>query len=210
MAVEFPSHLFISGTDTGIGKTVVAAILMAGLSAEYWKPIQSGTDEITDTQWVREKSGLPEKKFHPESYLLKRPMSPHASAAEEGIRIDIDSIQVPEDVKSANLIIEGAGGIMVPINEHQFMLDLMKKMGAPILLVTSSRLGTINHTLLSLEQLRRHGLDVFGVVINGVRNQSNRQAIEHYGRVEILAEIESIPCIDPESLVQCFHENFQK
>ena len=209
MALEFPSRLFISGTDTGIGKTVVAAVLVAGLSAEYWKPIQSGTDEITDTQWVREKSGLPEKKFHPESYLLKRPMSPHASAAEEGIRIDLDSIQVPENMKSAHLIMEGAGGIMVPLNEHQFMLDLMKKIGAPVLLVISSRLGTINHTLLSLEQLRRHGLEVFGAVINGVRNQSNRQAIEHYGKVSILAEIEPIPCIDPESLVQCFKENFR-
>lgn len=206
--VEFPDRLFITGTDTGVGKTVVAAILMAGLRGIYWKPVQSGLEEITDTEWIKNKTGLPETHFHPETYRLRFPLSPHASAAHDGVRIHLEAFRVPVTAKSDHLIIEGAGGIFVPLNEKEFMVDLMDKTGAPILLVSSTVLGTINHTLLSIDQLRRRGLKIMGVIMNGKRNESNREAIEHYGKVRILAEVEPLPVIDPGSLKRCFEELF--
>ncbi|MFC1532582.1 dethiobiotin synthase [Thermodesulfobacteriota bacterium] len=205
---RFPERIFISGTDTGVGKSVVSAILMKGLRGIYWKPVQSGLDEITDTEWIREKTGLPDNHFQPETYRLSLPLSPHASAAHDGVRIDLEAFQVPEIGRSDYLIIEGAGGIMVPLNEHCFMMDLMKKIASPVLLVSSSTLGTINHTLLSLAQLRRQELDVMGVVMNGPVNPLNREAIEYYGGVRVLAEIEPLPIINPQSLAQGFKKYF--
>lgn len=200
--MELPSRMFVTGTDTGVGKTLVSAALVAGMDAVYWKPIQSGLEGITDTQWVREKTGLSEDHFHPEAYRLSRPLSPHAAAAIDGIRIDLDEIQIPQT--GGRLIIEGAGGIMVPLNEREFMLDLMGKLKVPVLLVARSTLGTINHTLLSLEQLRRHRIAVLGVVLNGPENDLNRRAIEQYGRIHVLAEIEPLNEINAESLKSIF------
>ena len=210
MPNKFLNKIFITGTDTGVGKTVVAAILVAGLQGRYWKPIQSGLDNMTDTQWIHKVTGFPEKKFYPETYRLKRPLSPHVSAAQEGLRIELDAFQIPATHPSVHLVVEGAGGIMVPLNDRHFMLDLMKKIDIPVLLVASSLLGTINHTLLSLEQLRRHGLDVLGVVLNGPVNSDNREAIKHYGKISVLAEIEPIPAINLQTLVQSFQSNFNK
>ncbi len=201
---EIPRQLFITGTDTGVGKTVVSAILMAGLEGKYWKPIQSGLEEMTDTDWIRAVTGLPENHFYTETYRLQQPLSPHASAATEGIHIELESFQLPDTEE--HLIVEGAGGIMVPLNETHFMLDLMKKLAIPVLLVARSELGTINHTLLSLEQMRRHGLEVFGVVMNGPNNPGNREAIERYGNVKVRAEIESMPEINSQTLKQAFKE----
>ena len=140
---------------------------MAGLDGFYWKPIQSGLDEITDTEWVREHTGLPDDHFFSETYRLTLPLSPHASALHDGVRIDLDYFHVPEIPALGHLIIEGAGGVMAPLNETHLMTALIKRLGAPVLLIARSSLGTINHTLLSLEQLRREGIDVMGVVING-------------------------------------------
>jgi dethiobiotin synthase len=210
MPLEFPKSIFVTGTDTGIGKTLVSAVLAAGLGAEYWKPIQSGLEDISDTKWVHEKTGLPERFFHQETYRLKRPLSPHASALYEGVRIDLEAFQMPDiGSSSRHLIIEGVGGIMVPLNERHFVLDLMKKLKVPVLLVASSELGTINHTLLSLEQLRRHHLNVIGVVMNGPVNPGNRRAIEDYGKVTVCAEIEPLPKIDRETLLSVFRERFK-
>ncbi|MFC1868345.1 dethiobiotin synthase [Thermodesulfobacteriota bacterium] len=206
--IRFPDRLFITGTGTGIGKTVISAILMAGLRGIYWKPVQSGLDDITDTEWVRDKTGLPETHFRPETYRLQLPLSPHASAAHDGVRIDLEAFQRPQMEKRDHLIIEGAGGIMVPLNECCFMTDLMKKLESPILLVSSSSLGTINHTLLSLEQLKRKGLEVMGVVMNGPKNSINRKAIEDYGRIPVLAEIEPLQVINPQSLKQTYKDHF--
>jgi len=204
--IIFPNRIFITGTDTGVGKTMISAILMAGFEGFYWKPIQSGLDGITDTEWIQEKTGLPGNHFFSETYRLTLPLSPHASALHDGIRIDLDSFHMPEIPASGHLIIEGAGGVMVPLNERDLMTDLMKILGVPVLLVARSSLGTVNHTLLSLEQLRREGIEVMGVIINGPRNQENRKAIEHYGRIKVLAEIESVMDIDPLNLKMIFHE----
>ena len=206
--IKFPTRLFVTGTDTGVGKTVISAILMAGLRGTYWKPIQSGLDEMTDTEWVREKTGLSGNHFYPETYRLRLPLSPHASALHEGLRIDLGLFKIPEVKESGHLIIEGAGGVMVPLNEVHLMTDLIKKLDSPVLLVSPSSLGTINHTLLSLEKLRKEGLEVVGIVMNGQKNSINREAIEHYGGIDVLAEIEYMPVVDAKSLAQCFKEHF--
>lgn len=208
MANLFPPRLFITGTNTDIGKTVVSAVLMAGLRGRYYKPVQSGIIEMSDTLWIREKTGLPPSHFFPETYRLKQPLSPHAAAALDGVRITLDAFHLPETPETETLIIEGAGGIMVPLNDEHFMLDLMKAFDIPVLLVADSALGTINHTLLSLEQMRRKGVDVFGVVMNGPKNPGNREAIEQFGKIRVLAEIEPLPEITPESLKDCFRRCF--
>ena len=206
---SIPPVLFITGTDTGIGKTLVSAVLTAGLRAEYWKPVQSGLLEITDLQWMKEKTGLPNTHFHEETYRLKLPLSPHESAESEGVSINLDAFRVPERRSAEHLIIEGAGGIMVPLNDRRLMIDLMCKIGAPVLLVASSGLGTINHTLLSLDQLKGRGLDIYGVVMNGPRNPGNRNAIERHGRVSVCAEIEPLEEINPETLREVFNRTFK-
>ncbi len=207
---DFPDRVFITGTDTGIGKTLTASILMAGLTnSGYWKPVQSGAEETTDSQWVREATGLPETRFYPETYRLKAPLSPHASAALEDVEIDMEEFWVPYLGSLERLIVEGAGGIMVPLNEEHLMLDLMKRLNYPVILVCKSGLGTINHTLLSLEQLRNQGLDILGVVMNGEPNSSNRQAIEQHGKVKVIAEVPPLEAITPQSLEQAFTDYFR-
>ncbi|MBN1847046.1 MAG: dethiobiotin synthase [Deltaproteobacteria bacterium] len=206
--IIWPTRLFITGTDTGVGKTMVSAILMMGLNGSYWKPIQSGLEEITDTEWVQGKTGIPKERVFPETYRLQRPLSPHASAKHEGVRIDLEAFHLPDVDPSHHLIVEGAGGIMVPLNEQHLMLDLMKKLQLPILLVARGSLGTINHTLLSLEQLRRHNLDILGVVMNGEKNPDNRQAIEYYGNTQVLAELEPLPELTIRSLKEAFLKYF--
>ena len=200
---HFPPALFVTGTDTGVGKTVVAAILTAGLDGIYWKPVQSGLEGVTDTEQVRQMTGMGEIHFAPETYRLRHPLSPHEAAELEGVRIELDRFQLPAHPPST-LIVEGAGGIMVPLNQEHTMLDLMKRLRLPVLLVARTALGTINHTLLSIEQLRRSGLEVLGVVMNGQRNHGNRQAIEHHGQVPVLAQIEPVENIHRRSLSSLF------
>jgi dethiobiotin synthase len=202
-----PHGIFVTGTGTGVGKTFVSAILVAGLSARYWKPIQSGLHEKTDTEWVQEMTGLPSIHFYPETYRFRFPLSPHVAAEKDGILIDLELMDLPQ-TSGGHLIVEGAGGIMVPLNEHHLMLDLMKKLQLPILLVAESGLGTINHTLLSLDLLKNHSLQVLGVVMNGPRNPENRKAIEHYGNTAVCAEIEPLERIDKVTLKNAFWRCF--
>lgn len=206
--INFPDKIFITGTDTGIGKTLISAILLAGLKGKYWKPVQSGLKDITDTQWVKEKTGLEESYFIPETFRLQNPFSPHAAAEADGVYIDIDKFQIPEINKGETLIIEGAGGIMVPLNEKDLMADLIRKCKAPVILVTGSLLGTINHTLLSITYLKSIGINIFGVIMNGPENRINRDAIEHFGKVDVIAEIGNIKNINAETLKDCFMRNF--
>lgn len=206
----YPSRLFITGTDTGIGKTLVSAILMSGLNARYWKPVQSGLTDITDTEWVQTHTGLDASRFFRESYRLKEPLSPHTSAVLEGVHIDLERFIIPETNEGETLIIEGAGGIMVPLNEKEFMIDLMKRCNAPVILVARSGLGTINHTLLSINQLRYEDIEIFGIVMNGPENKDNRDAIEHFGSVKVIAEIEPMSTITPETLKEGFRKYFGK
>ncbi|MCU0599626.1 MAG: dethiobiotin synthase [Desulfobacterales bacterium] len=204
----FPREFFVTGTDTGVGKTLVCAILIKGLAAAYWKPVQSGVEETTDTEWLQAVTGLPKSHFMPESYRLTKPLSPHAAAEFDGIRICLDSLNLPQANEFPHLIVEGAGGVMAPINESKFMKDLIKHLNIPVLLVSRSTLGTINHTLLSLQCLRQAGLEVLGVVMNGPQNLINRRAIEFYGKVTVCAEIDIIPAITPHVLLESFAKYF--
>lgn len=202
---EFPDQFFVSGTDTGIGKTVVSAILTKGLNATYWKPVQSGLEEMTDTEVVRELTQLPGDYFIPETYRLTEPMSPHASAAIDGVEIDMNNFRLPD---ASPLVVEGAGGLIVPLNEDSLVIDLIEQLELPVLLVARSGLGTLNHTLLSIEALRRRDIPILGVVMNGPIHDSNRKAIEHYGEVEIIAEIEPLDELTPETIERTFEEKF--
>ena len=202
--IEFPRRFFVTGTDTEVGKTLICAVLMIGLKAGYWKPIQSGFSGVTDTDWIRKASGLPDNFFFPETYKLSQPLSPHASAQSDGVKIEIESFHLPDDERCSHLIVEGAGGVMVPLNERHFMVDLMKRLDLPVILVARSTLGTINHTLLSLEQLRQNNLEVFGVVMNGPKNEINKAAIETYGRTTVLAEVEMLSEVNSKSLQDAY------
>jgi dethiobiotin synthetase len=203
----FSEKLFITGTDTGIGKTVVSAMLTKGLGATYWKPVQSGLKEETDTEAVKRLTGLPSSHFKEETYRLTEPLSPHASAAIDGIEIEMDAFEIP-DFNTKHLIIEGAGGVLVPLNDKNLIIDLMAQLDIPALVVARSGLGTLNHTLLTIEALRSRDISILGVIMNGPKNESNKKAIEKYGNVKVLAELENIERLDSNSLSSTFNKFF--
>jgi dethiobiotin synthase len=182
----------VSGTDTDIGKTVFAAGLAQMLGARYWKPVQAGIPG--DSETVAQLAGV---YIVPEAYRLKLPASPHQAAAEEGIVIDPDSLVPP----NGPLVIEGAGGLMVPLTDEAYVVDLATELHLPLILVARSSIGTINHTLLSLEAIRRRGLPLAGVVINGPETPHNRAAIERYGQVEVIAEIPWLETVNLSTLL---------
>ena len=191
---------FVTGTDTDVGKTVVSAWLLAHLDACYWKPVQAGVEPETDTETVRRLAEVPEDRIVPEAYVLKEPMAPHEAARREGVNIDMAKLVAPQDDRL--LIVEGAGGLLVPLNEKDYVIDLIEDLNLPVVLVARSTLGTINHTLLSLEALRRRGLVVAGVVINGPESPHNRAAIERYGKTQVIVEIPQLDTVTRSALRQ--------
>ncbi|MBF0185683.1 MAG: dethiobiotin synthase [Magnetococcales bacterium] len=192
---------FVTGTDTGIGKTVVSAWLVHHLAAAYWKPVQSGAGpgEEGDREVVGRLSGVAAERLHPSTYCLALPRSPHEAARQEEVTISLQALHLPEERRP--LIVEGAGGVLVPLNERELMVDLMVHLALPVLLVARTQLGTINHTLLSLHCLRHAGLTVAGVILNGAADRENRLAIEHYGQVPILAELPWLQPLDWQRLL---------
>jgi dethiobiotin synthetase len=202
------NRFFITGTDTGVGKTTVAALLCAALDAIYWKPIQTGTREGTDRATVLRLAELPRSRALPEVYRFSPPVSPHLAAQRAGVRIDLRKIKLPEVAARENFIAEGAGGALVPINSTELMTDLMSRLALPVLLVSRTTLGTINHTLLSIAALRASRLDLRGVVMVGKPNRDNRRAIEHYGRIEVVGAVPFLPKINRATLLQVFRRNF--
>jgi dethiobiotin synthetase len=203
--MTFPPQFFITGTDTNVGKTVVSALLTIGLGYAYWKPIQSGLP--TDTDFIRTVTDLDASHFIPERYRLTQPLSPHAAAKLDRLEISLTDFQLPQTTKSG-LIVEGAGGLMVPLNQQDLMIDLIRSLHLPVCLVARSTLGTINHTLLSLAALQQAEIPILGVIINGQKNQSNREAIAYYGKVPILGELENLPSITPATLTTAFRQLF--
>jgi dethiobiotin synthetase len=203
----FPEQFFITGTDTNVGKTIVSALLTIGLQAAYWKPIQSGLEPMTDTDYVRFITDLDASHFIPERFRLTQPLSPHASAAIDQIEIKLSDFQLPRSAH-AHLIVEGAGGLLVPLNSQDLMIDLIKALNLPVCLVARSTLGTINHTLLSLAQLRQADIPILGVILNGESNPINREAIAHYGKVRILGELDKLPSVNPITLENAFDRMF--
>lgn len=208
--LEWPNKIFVTGTDTDIGKTFVSAILTAGLNACYWKPIQSGTIQGTDTDLVKRITKLPDHHFFNELIKLPEPLSPHAAADIEGIEISQRELIMlsEDDLNGRKLVVEGAGGLMVPINWRYYMIDLIKKWSLPVVLVAKSGLGTLNHTLLSIEALQRRNIPILGLVMNGKPNPSNRETLERLSGIQVLAEVPPIDDAENEDFKSLFDRYF--
>ncbi|MBO9633390.1 MAG: dethiobiotin synthase [Chitinophagaceae bacterium] len=159
-------NIFVTGIGTGVGKTLVSAILTRALEADYWKPVQAGFEEGTDSDYVRSAIDGMDSTIHPELYKLRLPASPHIAARQEGVEISIEKICASIPVINRNLIIEGAGGLMVPLNETAFVADLIKALNAKVILVSRNYLGSINHSLLTARVCREMNLPVIGWVFN--------------------------------------------
>lgn len=178
--------LFVTGTDTGVGKTLVSAVLVRALNAAYWKPVQSGDLDFSDTDRVRQYCGGNLHSF-PEAYRLREPISPHASAALDGVHIQTASIAPPEH--DGWLVVEGAGGLMVPLNDEELYADWLAAQGLPVVLVSLNRLGSINHTLLSVEGLLNRNLEILGLVFNGEPAPTSESFILSYTELPCLGRI---------------------
>ena len=178
-------HYFITGIGTDIGKTIVSAILVEHLNAEYWKPIQAGNLEFTDSDRINELTNC--RKIHKERFLLTQPMSPHASAKIDQINMVLDDFNPPKTIEP--LIIEGAGGLMVPINNKDMVLNLIKYMSFEVIVVSQHYLGSINHTLLTIEVLKNKGIPIKGIIFNGEPNSETEITIESYTGLQILGRI---------------------
>ena len=198
--------LFVTGTDTGVGKTVVSAALMIALRPSgpmrYWKPIQTGIEQDDDTATVAWLAGCSSAELLTSGVRLRRPVSPHLAARLSGVAIDLPPLEdtFNDASKSSRLIVEGAGGALVPVNDLQFMTDLMARLDLPAVIAARSTLGTINHTLLTIEALRHRSLTIAGVVLVGPPNAENRRAIEQYGDVRVLGDMPIFDALTPDVL----------
>ena len=183
-------NLFITGIGTNVGKTVVSAILTEALQADYWKPIQSGTIEGKDSETVTSLISNSKTVIHPETYLLKQPLSPHFAAKLDGVTIEMEKLQLPTTCN--HLIIEGAGGLLVPINKNEYVIDVAKKIDCEIVLVISSYLGCINHTLLSIAYLKSNNFKIYALVFNGDFDLEVKQSILDYTLNPIIIDIPTL------------------
>ena len=199
--------LFVTGTDTNVGKTLLSALLIAALDAIYWKPIQTGATEGTDCQTVIKLAEIPEAQTIPEAYCFDPPVSPHLAAEASGVKIDLACIRVPAKFDKP-VIAEGAGGILVPINDSALMLDLARHLGFPVLIAARTALGTINHTLLTVRALRCAKMCIKGVVMIGNRKKETERSVEHFAAVPVVGWIPWLDRIDRATLLQVFHGNF--
>lgn len=190
--------LFVAGADTDVGKTVAAACLVRALDGDYWKPVQAGISDGTDTATVARLTGLSADRLHPPAYEFAEPLPPHQAARLEGVAIDMERFQLPRTKRP--LVVEGAGGLLVPLNDRHTMIDLIVRLGLPVVLVTRSGLGAINHTLLSLEALNARAVPIIGVIVNGPPNPVNVEAIRHYGRVRVIIELQKLVPLDGEAI----------
>lgn len=196
----------VTGTDTGIGKTVFSAALTHALEAFYWKPIQSGLDGETDSDAVRRLAAIPEDRILPEAYRLSLPASPHVAAAREGINIERKRLALPKT--SRPLIVEGAGGLLVPINGDLLQIDLFASWKMPVILCARTALGTINHTLLSIEAMAARRINVFGVAFIGDDAGEVEKSIVAIGKVRRLGRLPVIDPLSAQSLSAAFRETF--
>src|SRR3569833_2883016 len=191
--------IFVTGIGTGIGKTVVSAILVEKLKADYWKPIQSGDLDNSDTLAVQSLVSNTATKFHPEAYRLTQPFSPHKSADLDGITINPDKIVAP--ITDITLIIEGAGCLMVPLNNQFLVIDLVKKLEAEVVLVSQNYLGSINHTLLSISVLKQYGIPLKGLIFNGPKESYSEDFVLNYTGIKLLGHIPPLDTIERQTII---------
>ncbi len=181
--------IFITGIGTGIGKTLVSAVVTEALGASYWKPVQAGVEDGTDAAWVGERISNPSGRLYPETYKLSLAASPHIAARQEGVVIDLNRIiRQLETIQSRPLVIEGAGGLFVPLNDRQFIIDLIQQLDATVLLVSRNYLGSINHSLLTAAACRRQGLRVAGWIFND-QYMRYEQEIAQWSGIPAIASI---------------------
>lgn len=197
-------RIVVTGTDTGIGKTVFAAGLMRFLGVSYWKPVQAGLDQPTDSETVLRLGAVSSDLIQSEAYRLQMPASPHQAAEAEGITIDPKRLIPP----SAPVVIEGAGGVMVPLTRQMTFLDVFETWRLPVILCARTQLGTINHTLLSLDAMRRRGVSVLGIAFIGEDQPETLRIIAEMGQVRILGRLPVIPQLEPDSLCRAFPKAF--
>jgi dethiobiotin synthetase len=201
-------RIIVTGTDTGIGKTVFAAGLTQLLDGVYFKPVQAGLEGETDTQVVQRLSGLPDLRMLPEIWRLTTPASPHLAAERDGVKIDPQALQLP--TLDRPLIVEGAGGLMVPINREVLYIDVFAAWRAPVVLCARTTLGTLNHTLLSLAALRRRCIPVLGIALIGDAHEDNERTLREMGRVPILGRLPHLASLTAQSLSQAFSAAFSR
>lgn len=187
---------FITGIGTDVGKTVASAIICEALQADYWKPVQTGSYFSTDADKIRKYISNTKTVVHPESFVLKQYMSPHAAAELEGMPISLDKMNLP--ATNNTLIIEGAGGIMVPLNDKEFIVDMIKKFEAEVVLVIQNYLGSINHSILSIDALRFRNIPVAGLVFNGPPHKLSEDIILSYSGLKLLGRINKEAVINKE------------
>ncbi|MCX5969388.1 MAG: dethiobiotin synthase [Cyanobacteria bacterium] len=196
-------RLVVCGTDTDVGKTVVSALVVQGLMARYWKPVQSGLEAGGDTERVRQLLALPPQRVVPEAYRLTTPVSPHWAAERDGVVIDPARLTLPSGHEP--LVVECAGGLLVPLRRDWLQIDQIARWGLPVLLVARSGLGTLNHTLLSLEALRQRAIPVLGLVLNGPPHPDNPRTLASLGGVPVLAELPSLEPLSAQALERHWH-----
>lgn len=194
MKPKLPQQIFITGIGTGVGKTLASAVLCEALQANYWKPVQCGNLENSDTQLVQSLVTNSISKFHDETYRLKEAASPHFAAKKENVEIEIEKFKLPET--NNHLIIEGAGGIMVPMNKDLVMFDLIDYLRLPTIVVVRNYLGSINHALLTLEFLEGQGIEIPGIIISGENYNDNEEIVQHFTALPIIGRIDEAKTID--------------
>lgn len=202
-------RIVVTGTGTGIGKSVFSAGLADLLGANYWKPIQAGLEGETDAQLVARLGSLSADRIVPELYRLRTPASPHHSAELDGVRIDTNSLNVP-DTGERPLVIEGAGGLMVPLIHGTLYIDTFERWQLPVVLCASTALGTINHSLLSIEALRKRQIRILGIAFIGERNAENESAICEIGRVRWLGRLPWLSPLTAGTLQAAFKASFRR
>ncbi|GBR48800.1 dethiobiotin synthase [Gluconobacter roseus] len=199
--MNFQRGVFVTGTDTGIGKTLVSAILCRAWNATYWKPLQTGlADEEGDTPTVRDLAGLSPARIIPPAYAFQAPLAPLAAGDLENVTVNPGRLVLPQ--VQGPPVVEGAGGLMVPMREDMMIVDLIESLSLPVVLVTRSGLGTINHTLLSLEALRRRAIPVLGVVPVGPPNPGNERDITRFGKTHILFRVPQLDAVTETSVAE--------
>jgi dethiobiotin synthetase len=202
------SAIVVTGTDTDVGKTIFAAALVGALDGYYWKPVQAGLDGETDSELVRRLSGLPADRILPEVYRLTTAASPHLAAERDGVVLDIEGLAGAPLNHERAVVIEGAGGLLVPLTRSYLQIELFARWHAPVVLVAATRLGTINHTLLSIEALRRRGIPLLGVAFIGDENADSERTIAEMGGVRRLGRLPIVNPLDSETLRSAFAANF--
>ena len=209
--MSFKNNLkfIICGTDTDVGKTLISSFFVRGLQSFYWKPIQSGIDKETDSQSILRLTGIKKEKILEEAYIFKKPVSPHWAAEIDGKKIDINLLNLPSI--NGSLIVETAGGLMVPITRNFLQIDQIRKWNLPVIIVCRSSLGTLNHTLLTIEALQKRNIKILGLIINGEKHFDNPKTLREFSKLPIIAEFPRLNNIDKNNLDRLWKElNIEK